>query len=158
LLTRLPFDGPHQSGVITPAVQEATFASLDSIALSRAQLAQALQALSSRARELTQGTTIGPREVDAPPLDSGTLGPTIAPDSLSGRLGCGSWLFDQRYGLRRPDGLTQMPSFPNDDLDPTRSHGDVLVSIAAGHRDTVVHTLRELMREVRDSFALRWTI
>ena len=41
-----------------------------------------------------------------------------------------------------------MPNFPNDELDPTRSHGDVLLQVCAGHRDTVVHTVRELMRAV----------
>jgi deferrochelatase/peroxidase EfeB len=32
------------------------------------------------------------------------------------------------------------------------------VQICANRRDTVVHTLRELLRPVRDAFALRWTI
>jgi deferrochelatase/peroxidase EfeB len=34
----------------------------------------------------------------------------------------------------------------------------VLLQICANRRDTVVHTLRELLRPVRDAFALRWTI
>ena len=51
-----------------------------------------------------------------------------------------------------------MPAFADDDLDPARCHGDVLLQICANRRDTVVHTLRELLRPVRDAFALRWTI
>ncbi len=51
-----------------------------------------------------------------------------------------------------------MPTFPIDDLDPAQSHGDVLVQICAHQRDTVVHTLRELLRTVRGSLQLRWNI
>ena len=51
-----------------------------------------------------------------------------------------------------------MPTFPVDELDPAQSHGDVLLQICAHQRDTVVHTLRELLRTVRGSLQLRWTI
>ncbi|HEY6888660.1 MAG TPA: Dyp-type peroxidase [Solirubrobacter sp.] len=158
LQSKVPFDGPHQAGVITPGDNEATFASLDAIALNRGQLASALEALSARARDLSQGTIARIGEVDAPPADSGTLGTVIAPDRLTVTISFGASLFDDRYGLARPDGLTTMPAFADDDLDPARSHGDVLLQICANRRDTVVHTLRELLRPVRDSFALRWTI
>jgi deferrochelatase/peroxidase EfeB len=160
LATRIPFDGPHQAGILTPPPAQATFAALDAIAPDRATLAQGLQALSVRARQLTQGTTIPLQEVDDPPADSGTLGTTIAPDALTVTIGFGASLFDARYGLaaRRPLRLTAMPPFPNDDLDPTRSHGDVLLQVCAQQRDTVVHTLRELLRPVRGAFALRWAI
>ena len=82
----------------------------------------------------------------------------IAPDRLTVTISFGASLFDDRYGLTRPDGLTTMPAFADDDLDPARCHGDVLLQICANRRDTVVHTLRELLRPVRDAFALRWTI
>ena len=156
--SRVPFDGPHQAGVITPGDNEATFASLDAIALDRGQLAVALEALSARARDLSQGTVARIGEVDDPPADSGTLGTVIAPDRLTVTISFGASLFDDRYGLKRPDGLTTMPAFADDDLDPERCHGDVLLQICANRRDTVVHTLRELLRPVRDAFALRWTI
>ncbi len=154
---RVPFDGPHQAGVVTPGDNEVTLAALDSIANTRGELAAALQALTARARELSQGTVERVGEVDAPPADSGTLGPKIAPDRLTVTIGFGASLYDHRYGLRRPDGLTTMPAFAGDDLDPRRTHGDVLLQICANRRDTVVHTLRELLRPVRDAFALRWT-
>jgi deferrochelatase/peroxidase EfeB len=144
--------------VITPGDNEATFASLDAIALDRGALASALEALSARARDLSQGTTVRIGDVDAPPGDSGTLGPVIAPDRLTVTISFGASLFDHRYGLEAPDGLRTMPAFAGDDLDPARSHGDVLLQICANRRDTVVHTLRELLRPVRDAFALRWTI
>jgi deferrochelatase/peroxidase EfeB len=51
-----------------------------------------------------------------------------------------------------------MPSFPIDELDPAESHGDLLLQICAHQRDTVAHTLRELLRTVRGSLQLRWNV
>jgi deferrochelatase/peroxidase EfeB len=154
----IPFDGPHQAGVANATAGQATFAALDAIASTRGELSSALQALSARARDLSQGTTVRLGEVDDPPADSGTLGPRSAPDRLAFTIGFGASLYDGRYDLRKPAGLSAMPAFPDDDLDPARTHGDVMLQIVAGTRDTVVHTLRELLRPVRDAFALRWTI
>ena len=99
-------------------------------------------------------------EIDAPPADSGTLGPDNAPDALTVTIGFGASLFDGRYGLasRRPAELIPMPTFPVDQLDPKICHGDVLVQICAQHRDTVVHTVRELARTVRGALQQRWTM
>jgi deferrochelatase/peroxidase EfeB len=154
----IPFDGPHQGGVVNATQGQTTFAALDAIASTRGELSSALQALSARARDLSQGTTVRLGEVDDPPTDSGTLGPKSAADRLMFTIGFGASLYDGGYGLRKPDGLSTMPAFPDDKLDPARSHGDVMLQIVAGTRDTVVHTLRELLRPVRDAFALRWTI
>ena len=160
LTTIEPFRGVHQAGILTPAPAHATFAALDSFAPDRRTLAEALQALSARAFELTVGGPAPLLEIDAPPADSGVLGPDNAPDALTVTIGLGSTLFDARYGLgsRRPRELQPMPTFPVDELDPAQSHGDLIVQICAQHRDTVVHTLRELLRTVRGSLQLRWTI
>lgn len=160
LLTRVPFDGAHQAGILTPAQAQATFVALDSVAPNRAVLADALQTLCTRARGLTQGETVGVEEIDDPPPDSGILGAFDAPDELTVTLAFGASLFDERYGLqaRKPRLLRQMPSFPNDNLDPSRSHGDLLLQICAAHRDTVTHTLRELLRAVAGHLTPRWRI
>jgi deferrochelatase/peroxidase EfeB len=169
LAQREPFNGPHQAGILTPAPAQAIFAALDSIAPDQLTLEETLKALSRRARELTVGGPIpelmtGPPpallEPDAPPVDSGILGPVNAPDVLTATIAFGASLFDGRYGLaaQRPRELVRMPTFPIDDLDPAQSHGDVLLQICAHQRDTVAHTLRELLRTVRGSLQLRWTI
>jgi deferrochelatase/peroxidase EfeB len=160
LAATIPFDAIHQAGILTPAPAQATFAALDAIAPDRQTLSEALQQLSTRARQLTQGGAYPRLEVDDPPADSGVLGPINAPDALTVTIALGGSLFDGRYGLasQRPRGLTEMPNFPNDDLDPARSHGDVLLQICAGQRDTVVHTLRELVRSVRGSLQQRWAL
>ena len=160
LATSVPFDGPHQAGILTPPPAQARFVALDAIAPNRRVLAAALQNLSSRARSLTQGDTIGAQEVDRPPPDSGILGPVNAPDELTVTVAFGASLFDERYGLQalRPKHLERMPNFPNDELDPTRSHGDLLLSVRAGQRDTVAHTVRELMRAVAGEMTPRWSL
>jgi deferrochelatase/peroxidase EfeB len=160
LAARLAFDGNHQAGILTPKPNESTFVALDSVAPNRAILFEALQALSTEARLLTQGDTVGVQEIENPPPDSGILGPNDSPDSLTVTIALGASLFDGRYGLgaARPRQLTPMPVFANDELDPARTGGDVLVQICAGQRDTVVHTFRELMRLVAGRLVVRWTI
>jgi len=160
LATRVPFDGEHQAGILTRAQAQATFVALDSIAPDRSTLIAALKDLNARARSLTQGDTVGAEELDDPPPDSGILGPVNAPDQLTITIAFGASLFDHRYGLQalRPKGLERMPNFAHDNLDPTRSHGDLLVSVCAGQRDTVVHTVRELMRSVAGHLTPRWSI
>jgi deferrochelatase/peroxidase EfeB len=160
LAQTVPFEGSHQAGVLTRAGGEATVLALDAIAPDRAGLIQGLQALSSRARELSAGTRIPVQDPDEPPADSGTLGTEIAPDALTVTIGFGASLFDGRYGLAgaTPVGLKPMPAFPDDGLDPAQTHGDLLLQITANHRDTVVHAVRELLRPVRGTFAQRWTV
>jgi deferrochelatase/peroxidase EfeB len=160
LATRVPFDAEHQAGILTRAQAQASFVALDSIAPNRSTLVAALQSLSTRARSLTQGDTVGAEELDDPPPDSGILGAVNAPDQLTVTIAFGASLFDGRYGLQalRPKGLERMPNFAHDNLDPTRTHGDILLSVCAGQRDTVTHTVRELMRSVVGHLTPRWSI
>ncbi len=160
LSTQRGFEGIHQAGILTPAADFSVLVALDSFADGRAELTTALQALSSRARELTRGGQTVVSELDAPPFDSGTLGTVIAPDGLTVTIGFGASIFDSRYGLqsRRPAHLSEMRAFPHDELDPARTGGDVLVQLASGHQDTVAHALRELLKAVRGQLAPRWTV
>ncbi|HXC46290.1 MAG TPA: Dyp-type peroxidase [Solirubrobacteraceae bacterium] len=162
LLSSMPFDGAHQAGILAPAPAQAqaTFVALDSIAPNRELLAEALQTLCTRARGLTRGETVGAQEIDDPPPDSGILGPVDTPDALTVTIGYGASLFDERYGLaaRKPRLLREMPSFAGNELDPARSHGDLLLQVCAAHRDTVVHTVRELMRVVAGRLTTRWSL
>jgi deferrochelatase/peroxidase EfeB len=160
LSARTPFVGFHQAGILDPAPAAATLVALDSLAPDAATLKATLQALSRRSAELTVGGPVPQLEADAPPADSGLLGPNNAPDRLTVTIAFGASLFDSRYGLlsRRPAELIRMPTFPVDQLDPALTHGDMLIQICAQHRDTVVHALRELLRTVRGSLQQRWSI
>jgi deferrochelatase/peroxidase EfeB len=67
-----PFNGPYQAGILTPRQAQAIFAALDSFAPDANTLADALQALSNRARDLTIGGAVPLLEVDAPPRTPGS--------------------------------------------------------------------------------------
>ena len=160
LQSRYPFDGDHQSGILEPRQSEATVVALDSVAPNTAVLFEALQSISTEARRLTQGSPVGIQEIDDPPPDSGILGDYDSPDSLTVTIGFGPSLFDDRYGLagKRPQHLTTMPTFVHDEIDPAGAGGDVVLQICATHRDTVVHTLREILRAVAGRLVVRWTL
>jgi deferrochelatase/peroxidase EfeB len=157
----IPFEGEHQAGILDPAPPHAIFATFDSIAPSRAELADALAALSDRARRLTQGydALLG-APGEGPTPDSGILGPRVTPDGLTVTIGFGASLFDDRYGLaaRKPRALKPMTTFPDDDLVAAECHGDVMVQLCANSEQTLLNALRDLMRATRGSLAARWKI
>ncbi|HTZ86093.1 MAG TPA: Dyp-type peroxidase [Solirubrobacteraceae bacterium] len=158
LTQRVPFEGLHQAGVATKPPPQAIFIALDSIADSRAELAEALRTLSVRARVLSAGAT-PPVTVEGITVDSGILGPSFPPDRLTVTVGFGASLFD-RYGLaaQRPGSLVPMRTFPNDELDPAQCHGDVLLQLRAGSVDTNLHARRDLLNATRGALQVRWTI
>ena len=154
----VPFHGAHQAGVLTPPQAAGVFVALDAIAPDRASLAQGFRTLTARARIAAAGFTPTPTPRSQPQDDSGILGPVVPPDGLTVTVGVGASLFDSRYGLGhlRPAGLTMMPVFPNDRIDPAQVHGDVLVQLCANSVDTCLRALRDLLRRTRGAFAVRW--
>ncbi|MFC0439984.1 Dyp-type peroxidase [Kutzneria buriramensis] len=153
-----PFHGPRQAGVATPPQRFATFAAFDATAADRAGLTAMFKALTDRARFLTAGGTPPDLGVGAPPSDSAVLGPAVPADGLTVTVSVGASLFDSRYGLRKPAGLSAMPTFPDDVLDPAWCHGDVMVQICANNMDTVHHALRDIARHTRDGMQPRYRL
>ena len=161
LTERIAFEGAHQAGITTDRQRYAVFAVFDSIAPSRAELADGLRALSERARALTAGySALLGSPSEGPTPDSGVLGPRVEPDALTVTIGFGASLFDGRYGLakRKPRRLKPMTTFPDDALVPEECHGDVFVQLCANSEETLLHALRDVMRETRASLAPRWKI
>jgi deferrochelatase/peroxidase EfeB len=157
---RVPFLGDHQAGIAGRIATTGLLAAFNSQAADRAELADAFAALTTTAQALMAGEAPPERARGFPPLDSGILGEEWRPDDLSVTVSVGASLFDGRYGLadRKPRQLVRMPFLANDRLDPDKSHGDVLLSIEAGHPDTALHALRQLMRATRGELTLRWTV
>ncbi|HUA48618.1 MAG TPA: Dyp-type peroxidase [Solirubrobacteraceae bacterium] len=156
----VPFHGEHQAGITDAPPPAACFAAFDVTADDRAGLIALLRTLTSRCRFLTHGgppTNLGPV---APPSDSGTLGPVVPADGLTVTVGLGSSLFDDRYGIatRKPVHLTPMVSFPNDNLDPAQTGGDMLLQICAGSADAAIHALRDIAKHTRGAMQVRWRL
>jgi deferrochelatase/peroxidase EfeB len=157
----VPFEGVHQAGITTlPIPEQGLIASFNVQSPDRAGLKHALQELTEEIRALMAGKPPETRDPAYPPVDSGILGEKPPPDNLSILVGVGASLFDDRYGLadRKPKELEEMPFLANDKLDPKLSHGDISIIIEAGHNDTVVFALRQLMRRTRRHLVLRWMI
>ncbi|WP_042385136.1 Dyp-type peroxidase [Streptacidiphilus melanogenes] len=158
----IPFEGPHQSGILTPPQAAASFVSFDVIAPDRAALRELFAVLTDRVRLLTAGGSVAATDLASAPADSGTLGPVLPADGLTVTVGVGASLFDeQRYGLasRRPAKLTAMPVFPDDDMaHSTELHGDLSLQLCADSRDTVAHALRDIAKHTRGAIQARWKI
>jgi deferrochelatase/peroxidase EfeB len=151
MLAAVPFHGTHQAGILTPPPPAATFVSLDVVAETRHELIELLRTLTEKARFLTTGGTPAGLGVDAPPSDSGTLGPVVPADGLTVTVGFGSTLFDERFGItdRKPLHLKPMVSYPNDNLDPALTGGDLLLQLCGGRADTVIHAIRQIATATR---------
>lgn len=159
--TFVPFEGPHQTGVTAlPIPEQGLIASFNVLSKDRHGLKRTLQELTEEIRGLMAGKPPQMRDPEYPPVDSGILGEQPPADNLSIVVGVGASLFDHRFGLadRKPRELVTMPFLANDRLDPKLSHGDLSIVIEAGHNDTVVFALRQLMRRTRSDLVLRWMI
>jgi deferrochelatase/peroxidase EfeB len=156
----IPFHGVVQAGIVPSHQPHATVAAFDVLAASRSELVDLFRVLTERARFLTAGGIPSPAGITGPPPDSGLLGAAVDPDRLTVTVGVGASLFDARYGLadRTPARLSSMPAFRNDRLDPAQCHGDLSVSITAGHADTVLHAVRDITRHTRGAMQVRWRI
>jgi deferrochelatase/peroxidase EfeB len=75
-------------------------------------------------------------------------------------VGFGSTLFDERFELasQKPARLKPMEPFPNDNLDPTQTGGDVVIQLCAGNPDTTLHAMRQITRAMRGVLALNWRL
>ncbi|MGK4585404.1 Dyp-type peroxidase [Kitasatospora sp. HPMI-4] len=155
----IPFHGYHQAGIATPPQTVGAFISFDVTAANRAELIELFRALTSRARLLTSGRTEPNASPDAPPADNGILGPGVVRDDLTITVAVGASLFDTRYGLhaRKPVQLKTMVPFRHDDLDPELCHGDLLLQVCSGHRDSTVHTMLDILTHTKGMLKQRWS-
>lgn len=153
-----PFHGAHQAGILTPQQSAMSLVAFDVLAGNKADLERLLRLLTARFQFLTTGGVAPSVDARFPPMDSGIMGPEIYPDNLTLTLSVGDTLFDQRFGLQaqKPKHLQPMQRFPNDSLDASLCHGDMLLQICANNTDTVLHALRDIIKHTPDLLSVRW--
>ena len=159
-LAAVPFHGVHQAGILTPAPPVATFAVFDTTVTTKTELTDLMKTITDVARLTTAGGVLTDPGIGAPPADNALLGTDAAADGLTVTLGLGASMFDARFGLaaQKPTRLTAMRTFPNDNLDPAQTHGDLVLQICAGNRDTVLRALRLISKHTRGGMQLRYRI
>jgi len=155
----VPFYGPRQAGIATPAQDRLVFGAFDVVAGSRGELRALLQHWTVAAARMTAGELTGAaaEQPDAPPADTGeALG--LKPAKLTITFGLGPGVFDGRFGLAslRPAPLRELDALPGDFLEPARSGGDLCVQACSDDPQVAFHAVRNLTRLGRGSVELRW--
>ncbi|RRQ28000.1 deferrochelatase/peroxidase EfeB [Rhodococcus sp. Eu-32] len=156
------FRGDHQAGIVTPAQDRMHFVAFDVTTDSRDDFVTMLREWTLMAERLTRGEeTFDGGAVDAgeykPPTDTGeALG--LSASSLTLTIGFGPGLFT-RFGLddMRPASLADLQHFPGDNLDPTRSGGDLCIQACADDPQVAVHAIRNLARVGFGTVSVKWS-
>ncbi|TXS02848.1 deferrochelatase/peroxidase EfeB [Streptomyces sp. col6] len=159
----VPFHGAHQAGIATAVQDRLHFAAFDVTTKDRAELVALLKEWTRAAERMTAGHAVGDGAygglAEAPPDDTGeALG--LKPSRLTLTIGFGPSLFAKdRFGLesRRPEALVDLPKFPGDNLDRSRSGGDLCVQACADDPQVAVHAIRNLARIGMGRTAIRWS-
>lgn len=156
---RIPFHGPHQAGITTPPQRALAFAAFDVHSNQSEDLRTLLEDWSRTAAELTQGRHAASPSKDDPPRDTGEAA-GLSPSRLTITFGLGPSLFDDGRGLirpeRRPNALKELPSFPNDQLDPRRSGGDLAIQACSDDPQVAFQAIHQLAFMARGRASLRW--
>ncbi|MFE9221866.1 iron uptake transporter deferrochelatase/peroxidase subunit [Streptomyces lavendulae] len=159
----VPFHGEHQAGIATPVQDRLHFAAFDVKTKDRGELVQLLKDWTEAARRMTAGQPVGEGGYgglpEAPPDDTGeALG--LKASRLTLTIGFGPGLFaGDRFGLdgRRPAALVDLEPFPGDNLDASRTGGDLCVQACADDPQVAVHAIRQLARIGFGKVAVRWS-
>ncbi|MCF3123169.1 MULTISPECIES: iron uptake transporter deferrochelatase/peroxidase subunit [Streptomyces] len=155
------FHGAHQAGIATAVQDRLHFAAFDVKTDDREEFVALLKEWTAAAARMTSGHAVGEGAygglAEAPPDDTGeALG--LKPSRLTLTIGFGPSLFE-KFGLKdkRPEALVDLPKFPGDNLDRSRSGGDLCVQACADDPQVAVHAIRNLARIGFGKVAVRWS-
>ncbi|QDW61533.1 Dyp-type peroxidase [Oerskovia sp. KBS0722] len=146
---RVPFHGPRQAGVETPAQAYLTLVALTlAPGTDRDALVRLMRIWTDDVARLTQGR---PGLTDTEPELA------EVPARLTVTVGYGPAVFTAA-GLddRRPAWLGPLPAFAVDRLEDRWNDGDLVLQVCADDEVTVSHAVRMLLREARDFASVRW--
>lgn len=139
------FHGNHQAGIATDAQAHGTFIGLDlKPEVDRDGLRRLMRILTDDAARLTAGE---PALADSEPEMATT------PARLTVTFGFGPGFVTRAGG----SGVSQLPAFGIDRLQPEFSEGDLLMQIAGDDPTTVAHAARMLLKDTRSVATVRWT-
>jgi deferrochelatase/peroxidase EfeB len=159
----VPFRGEHQAGVTTAPQARAVVASFDLTTDSRSDVIELMRRWTEAAEEMTSGREVAAARggFASTTGDSGeALG--LGPARLTVTFGFGEGLFvkegQDRYGLAtlKPEPLVPIPHFSSDELDPSRSGGDLCVQACADDPTVAFHAVRNLVELARGAAVPRW--
>ncbi len=144
-----PFYGRRQSGIVTPAQDRLTFATMNLVeGTTRRDLRDLLRDWTSAAARMTQGQPVGEdSDLNEPPLDTGEArGSEVS--GLTVTIGYGPSLFDGRFGLaaKKPALLVDLPPLPNENLDSNYVGGDLCIQACSNDPLVAFHAVRNLAR------------
>jgi deferrochelatase/peroxidase EfeB len=155
----VPFYGPHQAGIITPAQDRLAFGALDLAGgVTRSDLRGLLREWTRAAELMTRGRPAGPSaDPSAPPTDTGEAAGLRAA-RLTITIGYGPSLFDKRLDLssRKPAALRPLPVLANESLDPDRSGGDLCLQACSDDPQVAFHAVRNLARIGLGTVVHKW--
>jgi deferrochelatase/peroxidase EfeB len=151
------FHGPVQAGIATPAQGYLVFATFDVATTSSQRVRTVLDQWSASASAMAAGHQLpGASDLGSPPPDTGeAMG--LGPANLTVTLGLGPTFFDAAAttALSKPAALNELPSFPGDQLDPSRSGGALCIQACADDPQVAFHAVHNLARQGLGTFALR---
>jgi deferrochelatase/peroxidase EfeB len=164
----VPFYGPVQAGIVTPAQDRLHFVAFDVLTKDRDVLIRMLKDWTAAAARMTAGKDAGEIGatagiLEAPPDDTGeAIG--LPASGLTITVGFGPTLFrdatgKDRFGLaaRKPAALADLPHFPGDTIDAAISGGDICVQACANDPQVAVHAIRNLARIGMGVVSVRWS-
>jgi deferrochelatase/peroxidase EfeB len=160
------FYGAHQAGITTPTQARLHIAAFDVVAgATRADVQDLMRRWTAAAARMSEGRSLGDGEPAAlaPPPDTGEAAGLPA-SRLTVTVGLGPSLFAgrggrDRFGLAgsRPAALRPIEPLPGDELDPSRSDGDLCVQACADVPEVAFHAVRNLARIGRGVVVMRWS-
>ncbi|MFE9626769.1 iron uptake transporter deferrochelatase/peroxidase subunit [Streptomyces sp. NPDC006527] len=144
------FHVKHQPGITQGLQARGHLVAFDLAAgAGRKEAAALLRRWSETARRLMAG--------EAAPHDDTDVARDAGPSSLTITFGFGHSFFT-RTGLekQRPVSLDPLPAFSSDQLDKSRSDGDLWVQIGANDALVAFHALRAIQKEAGSAAKVRW--
>ena len=143
---RVPFYGPHQAGVVTPAQIYAKFIGINLKNVDRESMEAVGRILTDDAARLTQGQ---------PAL--GDTEPEVAanPARLTVTFGVGRRLLKE-LSIAIPESFPEIPSFSTDALDPRWGQTDLLIHIGSDDPLTLAHAQRMITKDLATLTTVVW--